>query len=105
MTRGEVWWANLSQPTGTRPVVLLSPNSAYSVRAYIIVAPVMRRVRNIPAEVRLGPEDGMPQPCVVNLDVIDTISKTRLLERITLLNPEKVQAVDAAIRFALGLGG
>jgi mRNA-degrading endonuclease toxin of MazEF toxin-antitoxin module len=33
MKRGEVWWANLAKPVGRRPVVLLSRNAAYPIRA------------------------------------------------------------------------
>jgi mRNA interferase MazF len=103
MRRGEVWWADLPPPTGRRPVVLLSRDEAYAVRALVTVAPVTTRIRSIPAEVPLGPEDGLPRDCVVNLDTIITIAKNSLQVRIASLRSEKVQAIDAAIRFALGL--
>lgn len=51
MKRGEVWWADLPPPAGRRPVVLLSRDEAYAIRALVIVAPVTTRVRSIPAEV------------------------------------------------------
>ena len=103
MRRGEVWWANLPLPTGHRPVILLSRDEAYAVRDLIIVTPVTTRTRGILTEVRLGPEDGLPRTCVANLDVIYTIPKASLQERITALRPDKLQAVDAAIHFALAL--
>ena len=103
MRRGEVWWADLPPPTGRRPVVLLSRDDAYAVRALVTVAPVTTRIRSIPAEVPLGPEDGLPRDCVVNLDTIITIAKNSLQARIASLRSAKVQAIDAAIRFALGL--
>ncbi|MBI2872523.1 MAG: type II toxin-antitoxin system PemK/MazF family toxin [Chloroflexi bacterium] len=103
MKRGEVWWADLPPPAGRRPVVLLSRDSAYPVRRFVIVAPVTTRIRRIPAEVPLGPEDGLARPCVVNLDVIATIAKDALQERITALGLAKLKAVDTALRFALGL--
>jgi mRNA-degrading endonuclease toxin of MazEF toxin-antitoxin module len=64
---------------------------------------VTRTARAIPVEVPLGPEDGMPQQCVVNLDDILTIPKARLTERITTLSPQKMTAVARAIIFALDL--
>ena len=103
MRRGEVWWADLPQPTGRRPVVLLSRDAAYRVRTSITVGVVTRTARAIPVEVPLGPEDGMPQQCVVNLDDILTIPKARLTERITTLSPQKMTAVARAIIFALDL--
>ena len=68
MRRCEVWWADLPLPAGRRPVVLLSRDEAYAVRAQVTVAPVTTNRRRIPVEVDLGPEDGLPKMCVVNLD-------------------------------------
>jgi len=103
MRRGEIWWADLPPPAGPRPVLLLSREEAYRVRTLVIVAPVTTRIREIPAEVALGREDGLPKSCVVNLDTIVTISKSALRERITALRLEKLLAVEEAIHFSLGL--
>ncbi len=103
MRRGDVWWAELPLPVGARPVVLLSRNSAYSIRENVTVAPVTTRIRNIPTEVSLGPEDGLSRASVVNLDTINTIPKGNLQEYLTSLSSEKLLAVEAAIRFALGM--
>lgn len=103
MRRGEVWWADLPPPAGRRPVLLLSRNSAYTVRSLITIAPITTTVRDIPVEVPLGPADGLPRPCAVNCDSIATISKTLLAGRITVLSPAKLAAVNAAIRFALSI--
>ena len=83
--------------------MLLSRDRAYRVRTAVTVAVVTRTVRNIPVEVALGPEDGMPRVCVVNVDDILTIPKTLLKDRITLLSAERIAAVDSAVRFALDL--
>ncbi len=103
MRRGEVWWADLPTPAGSRPVVLLSRNEAYAVRELVTVAPVTTRIRQIPTEVPLGEKEGLPKKCVANLDTVTTIPKRTLTERITTLAPEKLSAVDAALKFALGL--
>ncbi len=103
MRRSEVWWAELPLPIGRWPVVLLSRDTAYRVRSSVTVGMITRTIRAIPVEVLLGTEDGMPQECVVNLDDILTIPKTRLVERITTLSPQKMAAVAKAIIFALDL--
>jgi len=103
MRRGEIWWAELTPPAGRRPVLLLSRNEAYAVRELVTVAPVTTRMRHIPSEVPLGPEDGLPKPCVANLDTITTIAKKSLQERLVTLSSEKLKAVEAALHFALGL--
>jgi mRNA interferase MazF len=104
MRRGEIWWANLPPPVGRRPVVLLSRDVAYEVRQFVTVAPVSTRVRRLQSEVGLGHQDGMAQPCAVNLDSINTINKAALDRRITGLSAKKLQAVEEAVHFALGLG-
>ncbi len=103
MRRGEIWWAELDSPAGRRPVVLLSPDEAYSVPSPVIVAPVTTRIRHIASEVALGTDDGMPQACVANLDTITTISKDCLRNRLALLRPDKIKELDTAIHFALGM--
>lgn len=103
MQRGDVWWADLPAPVGRRPVLLLSRNAAYRVRTSITVAVITRTIRGIPVEVVLDQADGMPSRCVVNLDDILTIPKSTLANRLTILSPDKMADVAAAIAFALDL--
>lgn len=103
MKRGEVWWAEQPEPIGKRPVVLLSRDEAYSVRNAISVAQVTTTVRNIPVEVPLDEKDGLSRRCVVNLDTITTIRKAALTNRISMLNPERIEQINRAIKFALSL--
>lgn len=103
MQRGEVWWAELPRPIGRRPVVLLSRDEAYAVRNAVTVAEVTTKIRGIPVEVLLGPEDGLTKKCVVNLDTIATIRKDLLGERISLLQSEKLRQIDEAIKFSLSI--
>lgn len=103
MRRGEVWWADLPPPTGRRPVVLISRDSAYRIRTSVTIAPVTRTVRNIPVEVPLDRRDGLPTRCIVNLDDLTTIEKSFLKQRIAILSAEKMQQIEEAIRFALDL--
>ncbi len=103
MLRGEVWWANLPAPTGKRPVVLISRQRAIQVREAVTVAQVTTVIRNIPSEVPLGKEDGLPKSCVVNCDVLQTVPKSLLSNRIAHLSSEKRDQLDEALRFSLGL--
>ena len=103
MKRGEIWWANLPAPAGRRPVVLVSRESSYAVRAAVTVVEVSRTIRGIPTEVALGVRDALPARCAANADNLVTIPKTWLESRIAALRPDKIQALDAALGFALGL--
>lgn len=68
-----------------------------------MIGPVTRRVRGIAAEVRLGPEEGLPRPSVANLDSLALVRKAQLEEFICALSPAKMAAIDDALRYALGL--
>lgn len=103
MKRGEIWWAELPKPSGKRPVLLLSRDTAIQVREVATVAQVTTAIRHIPVEVHLGKLDGMPKKCVVNLDVLTTIPKGLLTAKICELRPEKIKTVEIAVKFALGL--
>jgi mRNA interferase MazF len=101
--RGEIWWADLPAPYGRRPAILLSRDQAIAVRGSVTLVPLTGRVRGIPVEVALGPEDGLPRACVANADNLVTVLQTRLLRPIARLSPEKLRAVEDAVRFALAL--
>jgi mRNA interferase MazF len=103
MQKGDIWWADLPYPMGRRPVTLLSRNEAYQVRNAVTVAEVTSTIRDIPVEVLLGPEDGLPKKCAINLDTIITIRKNLLKEKITHLSSNKISEMDKAIKFALDL--
>ena len=103
MQRGEVWWARLPSPAGRRPVVLVSRDRAIQVRDSVTIVQITGTVRNIPVEVPLGTEDGLSKRCVANCDVIVTIPKEFLEERITRLSAIKQDALNEALRFSLDL--
>jgi mRNA interferase MazF len=98
--RGEVWWARLDK---RRPVVLVSREEAYGVRALVVAAGVTTTVRGYSVEVRVGPREGLPQSCVVNCDWLVTVPKADLLQRAGKLSASKMRQLDDALRFALGL--
>lgn len=100
MKRGEIWWARLDK---RRPVVLLSRDEAYEVRALVVAAPVSTTVRGFAVEVRVGKAEGLPRAGVINCDWLVTVPKADLLERAGALSREKTARLDDALRFALGL--
>lgn len=101
--RGDVWWARLPRPDKARPVVLVSREDAYRVRAHITVAPITSRVRPIGTHVAIGHAEGLSKPSAVNCGLLLTIPRDELIERVGALGEAKVRALDEALRFALGL--
>jgi mRNA interferase MazF len=100
--RGEIYWTDLGPPAGRRPLLLLSRNAAIPVLSAVVIAPISRTIRDIASEIRLGPEQGLPEECVASCDNLLTVPKVRL-ERspVGVLGPDKVIELDRALRFAL----
>ena len=103
MQRGEVWWAELERPVGRRPVLILSRTASIATRNYVIVAFVTTHARHIHSEVPLHKSEGMSQECVVNLDVINTIPKVELVQRITELSWDKMEVIDGVLKYVLAI--
>lgn len=104
MTRGEIWWANLPEPWGRRPVLLLSRDQAYRLLTWVVVALLNTRLRDVPSAVLLDPDaDQVPSSWIVNLDSIQAIRLAWIDQYITHLRPERMEAVERAVHFALGL--
>jgi mRNA interferase MazF len=102
MGRAEVRWYRLSRPDKKRPVLLLTRDSALEFLGEVTVAPVTSTIRDIPSEVVLTTADGMPRDCAVNLDHIQTVSKSKLGAVITTLGPKRMLEVRSALLFAVG---
>lgn len=68
----------------------------------VLAALVTTVVRNIPTEVGLNEADGMPRPCVVNLDNLATVPAVFLTERATRLGPDRMHEVCLALAHATG---
>jgi len=102
MKWGEVRWYTFDPPDKRRPVLILTRNSAIRFLNALTVAPITTTVRDIPSEVLLSHEDGLPTDCAVNLDYIQTVPKVRLGALITAFPSAKMAEVQRAISFALG---
>lgn len=104
MRRGEIFWADLGPPAGRRPVIVLTRNAAIPVLTAVVVAPLTRTIRDIASEIRLGPQEGLPEECVAACDNIATLAKERFdAEPVGVLDHTRDPELDASIRFALGI--
>jgi mRNA interferase MazF len=103
MKRGEIRWYKFKAPDKKRPVLILSRNSIIGYLGEVTVAPITSTVRDIPSEVQLNREGGMPRECAVNCDHIQTVSKGKIGSLITTLSAEQIARVREAISFALAL--
>ncbi len=90
-------------PVGPRPVVILTRDAVMESIDSMVVALVTRTVRELPTEIRLGRREGLPRPCVVNLDNILTIPRARLTRLLGALSQQKVNDLKRALRVALDI--
>ena len=104
MKRGEIRWYRyrFTRPGTRRPVLILTRDSALEFLDSVTVAPVTSTIRDIPTEVLLTTQDGMPRECAVNLDHVQTVSPARLGDVITTLDAWRMREVGKALCFALG---
>lgn len=104
MIRGQVRWYTFRSPDKRRPILVLTRTAAISFLTNVTIAPITTNVRNIPTEVYLSPEeDGVLSICAVNLDTIQTVSQSQIGPLVTTLSSHRMEEVDVAIAFALGL--
>lgn len=83
---------------------VLTRDAAISVLTSVTCAPITRTIRGIRSEVELGPESGLPEPCVITCDNVITIP-------LEVFDPEPVghldeitrARVDQALRYALDI--
>ena len=67
VNRGEMWWYELPE-LGRRPGCILTRQAAIPVLNAVLIAPATSTIRDIPSEVRLGTDDGMPADCALSFD-------------------------------------
>jgi mRNA interferase MazF len=104
MNRGDIRWYTFRPPDKRRPVLIMTRDSAIPVLTSITVAPLTTTIRDIPTEVVLSPEvDGVLETCAANLDNLQTVPKANIGPLLTTLSSEKMQAVEQALCFALGI--
>jgi mRNA interferase MazF len=82
-------------------VVILTRDAVLHSIGSIVVGLVTRTVRGLPTEVSLGRRQGLPVPCVANLDNILTVPRDRLTRRMGECDAQKLEELSRAIKKAL----
>ncbi|HWO25593.1 MAG TPA: type II toxin-antitoxin system PemK/MazF family toxin [Kofleriaceae bacterium] len=103
MRRGEIWWADLPVPVGSRPVVILTRDAVLHSIQSVVVGLVTRTVRGLPTEVELGRRQALAVRCVANLDNIFTVPRPRLVRRMGACDADKLQELHQAIKAAFDI--
>lgn len=112
MYRGEIWWANLPEPSGAgsgyrRPVLIVQDDTFTQSRiSTVIVVSITANTRlaEAPGNVLLPREaTGLPKDSVANVSQIFTVNKRFLEECVASLPEHLQQEVDEGLRVILYL--
>ncbi len=112
MKRGEVWWADLPEPSASepgfrRPVLILQSNDFNRSRISTVIAAAISsnlKLANAPGNVTLSKRSvNLGRESVVNISQIVTLDKSFLSERVGSLQPAKLREVEEGVRLVLAL--
>jgi mRNA interferase MazF len=109
--RGEIYLVNFDPTIGseiskTRPALIIQNNIANENSPITIIAAITSKFddRLYPTEVLIEPpEGGLKTTSVILLNQIRSIDKQRLIKRIGVISPEKLNEVDRSIQISFGL--
>jgi mRNA interferase MazF len=110
--RGEIWWAELDEPTGSEPgyrrPVLVVQNDAFNrSRISTVIAVVLTsnlRLLDAPGNVLLPARvSGLRKDSVANVSQVVTIDRAVLVSRAGQVDAGVMRNVDQGLRLALSL--
>ncbi len=110
--RGEIWWANLTDPKGSapgyrRPLLIVQADGFNHSRIATTIAVALTsnlRLVDAPGNVLLTKRaSGLPKDSVANVSQFVTLDQDTLTERAGRIGGDLLAAVDAGLRLALAL--
>ena len=114
IARGEIWWADLPAPTGSRPgkrrpMLVVSADSFNLSRIGTVVAVAISSNLDLaaaPGNVAVpASRSGLSKDSVVNVSQIVTLDKRQLSDRVSALDFDTLAQIEAGLQLALDLAG
>jgi mRNA interferase MazF len=112
MERGEVWWAQLPDPSASepgfrRPVVIVQSDSFNRSRLRTIIAVVLTsnlRLAEAPGNLLIpASESGLPRDSVANVSQVITVDRGFLTEKAGRLRSKALRSIAEGLRLVLDL--
>lgn len=113
ISQGEVWWADLPEPTGSgpgfrRPIVVAQGDALNRSRIRtVLCVPLTTNLEwaAAPGNVSLSPRmTGLPKASVANVSLLVALDQALLTERVGRLSRAKLELVLGGIDVVLGRG-
>lgn len=110
VNRGEVWWAELSDPVGSeagykRPIVVIQADSFNLSRINTVICIVITsnlKLAEAPGNLFLSARStGLPKNSVLNVSQIITIDKSFLTEKIGDLSSKQLLKLNDSLKMIL----
>jgi len=110
--RGEIWWANLPDPSGsgpgfTRPVLIIQSDrfnkSEINTVVVAIITTNTKLADAIGNVLLVGRQSGLPKDSVVNVSQLYTIDENLLDNFVSRLSERKMEQIDNGLRLVLSL--
>ena len=112
MERGEVWWAQLPDPSASepgfrRPVVIIQSDSFNRSRIRTIIAVVLTsnlRLAEAPGNLLIpASASGLPRDSVANVSQVITVDRGLLTEKVGRLQSKALRSIEEGLRLVLDL--
>ncbi|MDR0444564.1 MAG: type II toxin-antitoxin system PemK/MazF family toxin [Treponema sp.] len=110
MVRGEIWWAELPPPKGSKPakrrpvLIIQSDNINHSKINTVICAVITSNTElaSLPGNLLLEKSfSGLDKPSAVNFSQIATLDKTDLTEQVAMLPKSLLEKVNNCLKLVM----
>jgi mRNA interferase MazF len=114
MVRGEIWWAELAYPKGSkpakrRPVLIIQSDSFNRSGINTIICAVITsntELASLPGNLLLEKSvSGLDKTSAVNFSQITTLDKTDLTEQVAMLPKSALEKVNTCLKLVLEISG
>lgn len=112
MKRGDIWWAELSEPVASepgykRPVIIVQADDFTRSRIGTVIAVAITsnlRLADAPGNVRLpGKKTGLKRESIANVSQIITLDKQFFSEKVGQISQLTMQQIDEGLKLVLAL--
>jgi mRNA-degrading endonuclease toxin of MazEF toxin-antitoxin module len=103
MNRGDVWQLDLGGRAGRRPALILTRQGVIAHLNKLTVAEITTSGKGYRTEVTIGQKANLPRESFVQLDNIQTVSKSRFVKYLGSVDAVTMRTVGRTLVLALGL--